>query len=62
MRKYTLEPVGLESDSKAPTLYRLYVAGEAAVIHEQAVAIRLFQDQHPGRLHGVQPNRTEGRG
>jgi hypothetical protein len=42
MRQYTLEPVGLESDSKAPTKYRLYVAGEATVIAisaEEAVAL-----------------------
>ena len=24
-------------------------------------AIRLLQDQHPGRLHGIQPNRTASR-
>jgi predicted TIM-barrel fold metal-dependent hydrolase len=25
-------------------------------LHEQAVANRLFQDQHPGRYHGIQRN------
>ena len=32
-------------------------AGRQA-LQEQAAAIRLLQDQHPGRLHGVQPNWT----
>jgi predicted TIM-barrel fold metal-dependent hydrolase len=36
-------------------------AGRQA-LQEQAAAIRLLQDQHPGRLHGVQPNRTASRG
>ena len=42
MRQYTLEPVGLESHSKAPTIYRLYVEGKATVIAisaEEAVVL-----------------------
>ena len=46
----------------APQLQRDQEPAGRQALHEQAVAIRLLQDQHPARHHGVQPDWSASRG